>query len=85
MASSVPLSLADIFLLGNKSDLENQVSEEKAEKFATEHNTSGKYRVSAKTGTVGRGLRLLAGLFLSSLVVVVVVVVLFSLQAPSEF
>ncbi|KAL8181469.1 UNVERIFIED_CONTAM: hypothetical protein K2H54_002807 [Gekko kuhli] len=41
---------ADIFLLGNKSDLESRVPEEKAERFATEHSTSGRYRVSAKTG-----------------------------------
>ncbi|XP_077209684.1 transmembrane protein 276 isoform X2 [Paroedura picta] len=41
---------ADIFLLGNKSDLESCVPEEKAERFATEHSTSGWYRVSAKTG-----------------------------------
>ncbi|XP_053099756.1 ras-related protein Rab-13-like [Hemicordylus capensis] len=41
---------ADIFLLGNKSDLEPCVSEEKAERFAVEHCASGKYKVSAKTG-----------------------------------
>ncbi|XP_078248228.1 ras-related protein Rab-19 [Pogona vitticeps] len=41
---------ADIFLLGNKSDLENHVPEEKAEKFAAEHGASGRFRVSAKTG-----------------------------------
>ncbi|KAF7237215.1 Ras-related protein Rab-26 [Varanus komodoensis] len=41
---------ADIFILGNKSDLESQVPEEKAERFSVEHSTSGRFRVSAKTG-----------------------------------
>ncbi|XP_066482512.1 ras-related protein Rab-26-like [Tiliqua scincoides] len=41
---------ADVFLLGNKSDLENCVPEEKAERFAEEHSASGRYKVSAKTG-----------------------------------
>ncbi|XP_062986015.1 ras-related protein Rab-26-like [Elgaria multicarinata webbii] len=41
---------ADIFLLGNKSDLESCIPEEKAEKFAVEHGTSGRFKVSAKTG-----------------------------------
>ncbi|XP_042317473.1 ras-related protein Rab-19-like isoform X1 [Sceloporus undulatus] len=41
---------ADIFLLGNKSDLENRVSEDKAEKFAVEHCASERFKVSAKTG-----------------------------------
>ncbi|XP_060627729.2 ras-related protein Rab-19-like [Anolis sagrei] len=41
---------ADIFLLGNKSDLENCISEEKAEKFAAEHSAAGRFKVSAKTG-----------------------------------
>lgn len=45
--------LAEIFLLGNKCDLENDVPEEKAERFAVEHGASRKYKVSAKTGTVG--------------------------------
>ncbi|XP_061464237.1 ras-related protein Rab-13-like [Rhineura floridana] len=41
---------ADIFLLGNKSDLESHVPEEKAERFAAEHGISGRFKVSAKTG-----------------------------------
>ncbi|XP_048338510.1 ras-related protein Rab-19-like [Sphaerodactylus townsendi] len=41
---------ADIFLLGNKSDLASRIPEEKVERFATEHTTSGRFRVSAKTG-----------------------------------
>ncbi|KAJ7338239.1 hypothetical protein JRQ81_010958 [Phrynocephalus forsythii] len=40
----------NIFLLGNKSDLENRVPEEKAERFAAEHGASGRFKVSAKTG-----------------------------------
>lgn len=41
---------ADVFLLGNKSDLEIHVPEEKVERFAEEHGATGRYKVSAKTG-----------------------------------
>ncbi|XP_054841615.1 ras-related protein Rab-26-like [Eublepharis macularius] len=41
---------ADIFLLGTMIDLESCIPEEKVERFATEHSTSGRYKVSAKTG-----------------------------------
>ncbi|XP_034980612.2 ras-related protein Rab-19 isoform X1 [Zootoca vivipara] len=57
---------ANLFLLGNKSDLESCVPEEKAERFAVEHGASGRFKVSAKTGeNVDRSLQeMLERLFL---------------------
>ncbi|EMP25904.1 Cysteine and histidine-rich protein 1-A [Chelonia mydas] len=39
-----------IFLLGNKTDLEPCLPEDKAEKFSVEHRIAGRFNVSAKTG-----------------------------------
>ncbi|XP_073186001.1 ras-related protein Rab-7a-like [Lepidochelys kempii] len=44
---------APIFLLGNKTDLEPCLPEDKAEKFSVEHRIAGRFNVSAKTGRVG--------------------------------
>ncbi|XP_037747763.1 ras-related protein Rab-13 isoform X2 [Chelonia mydas] len=41
---------APIFLLGNKTDLEPCLPEDKAEKFSVEHRIAGRFNVSAKTG-----------------------------------
>ncbi|XP_044862352.1 ras-related protein Rab-26-like isoform X3 [Mauremys mutica] len=41
---------APIFLLGNKTDLEPRLPEDKAERFSTEHGVAGRFNVSAKTG-----------------------------------
>ncbi|XP_039382576.1 ras-related protein Rab-30-like isoform X2 [Mauremys reevesii] len=39
-----------IFLLGNKTDLEPRLPEEKAERFSMEHEVVDRFNVSAKTG-----------------------------------
>ncbi|XP_043365814.1 ras-related protein Rab-35-like isoform X1 [Dermochelys coriacea] len=44
---------APIFLLGNKTDLEPCLPEDKAEKFSVEHRIAGRFNVSAKTGRAG--------------------------------
>nr|XP_014351131.1 PREDICTED: ras-related protein RABD2b-like [Latimeria chalumnae] len=41
---------AQLFVLGNKSDLESQISEEKLKTFADEHNVTAVFKLSAKTG-----------------------------------